>query len=93
MIDKPYQIGLMRGAIKDYQDGLMPLDTLIAKIEGLLSVIDDKALWDDVFNDFLDLEQINASSYSPDYDFEKHGRQIVQQALGEILAKTESYSR
>jgi hypothetical protein len=44
MIDKPHQVSLMLGAARDYQEGLMSLQTLIWKIEGLLNVIEDEAL-------------------------------------------------
>ena len=92
MIDKVYQVRLMRGAIEDYQNRLMSLDILVSKIEGLLSVIDDKALWDQVFDAFFDLEQVNASSCTAGYDFERYGRPVVERAIEEILAKTETYS-
>ena len=91
MIDKAYQLSLMRGAIEDYQNGLMALDVLVSKIEGLLSVIDDRALWDKVFDAFFDLEQVSASSCVAGYDYEKYGRPVVERAIKEIIAKIEPY--
>jgi hypothetical protein len=92
MIDKPHQIKLMLGAARDYQDGLMSLQTLIWKIEGLLDVIEDEALSDDLSDGLFALEEINAYTYMPGYDFEARGRSVVDRAVKEIIAKTESYS-
>ncbi|WJR76460.1 hypothetical protein [Bradyrhizobium sp. NP1] len=92
MIDKIHQIGLMRGAIEDYRNGLMSLQELVSAIDGLLSVIDDNALWNDVFEPLFEIEQVNASSYLPHYDFERYGRSTVELALEKILEKTGSYS-
>jgi len=89
MIDKVHQIGLMRGAIEDYHNGLMTLAVLVSKIDGLLSVIDDKVLWDKLFDAFCDLEQVNASSQISGYDYEQYGRPVVDRALREIIAKTD----
>jgi hypothetical protein len=91
MIDRVHQVGLMRGAIEDYQNGLMSLPILVSKIEGLLSVVDDKTLWDELFDAFFDLEQVNASSSIAGYDYEKYGRAIVERATREIMTKTELY--
>ena len=44
MIDKLYQLKLLLGAVEDYQNGLMSLQTLIWKVEGLLNIIESKEL-------------------------------------------------
>jgi hypothetical protein len=92
MIDKPHQINLMIGAARDYQDGLMSLQTLIWKIEGLLSVIDDNALSRELSDALFALEEINAYTYTADYDFESEGKSIVDRAVKEIVARIETYS-
>jgi hypothetical protein len=92
MIDKPYQIKLMLGAAKDYQEGLMSLQTLIWKIEGLANIIEDEALSDKLSDALFVLEEINAYTYMPDYDFEARGKTIVDRAINEIIDKVGSYS-
>lgn len=89
MIDKPHQINLMLGAARDYQDGLMSLQTLVWKVEGLLNVIEDDALSDELSDALSTLEEINAYSYTADYDFEAEGKSAVDRAVKEIIAKTE----
>jgi hypothetical protein len=70
MIDKSHQINLMVGAAKDYQDGLMSLQTLIWKVEGLLSIIEDDDLSAALSEALFSLEEINAYTYIAGYDFE-----------------------
>lgn len=93
MIDKPHQVGLMLGAAKDYQDGLMSLQTLIWKIEGLLNIIEDDALSDQLSGALFALEDVNAHTCMTDYDFEARGRSVVDRAVKEIIAKIEAYSQ
>lgn len=82
----------MLGAARDYQEGLMSLQTLIWKIEGLLDVIEDEALSDQLSNALFDLEYVNAHTCMAGYDFETEGRSTVDRAVNEIIAKTEPYS-
>jgi len=92
-MDVAYQISLITGAAKDYQDGLMSLHTLIHKVEGLLAVIEDDALSDKLSDAVFALEVVNAHADISGYDFEANGRSIVERAVQEIIAKTEAYSR
>jgi hypothetical protein len=89
MIDKPHQIKLLLGAAEDYQHGLMSLQTLIWKIEGLLNVIDDDILSDELSDALFTLEEINAYTYTDGYDFEVNGRSVVDRALRGIIATIE----
>jgi hypothetical protein len=80
------------GAAKDYQNGMMSLGMLISKVEGLLSVIEDDALSDKLSNALFALEEIHAYTTLGDYDFETRGRAVVDRAVNEIVARTESYA-
>jgi hypothetical protein len=92
MIDKAHQIRLLLGAIEDYQSGLMSLQALIWKTSGLLDVIDDQELNDDVDDSMTILEEINAYTHAEkDYDFASNGKPLVDRAVAEIVAKTEPY--
>lgn len=89
-MDIAYQISLITGAAKDYQDGLMSLQTLIHKVEGLLAVIEDEALSGELSDALFALEDVNAHTDMAGYDFEANGRPIVESAVREIIAKTQS---
>jgi hypothetical protein len=92
MIDRARQIHLMLGAIKDYQDGLMSLQTLIWKLEGLLNVIEDRDLSGELDDNMCLLEEINAYTYADkDYDFESEGKPLVDRTVDEIVARVEPY--
>jgi hypothetical protein len=91
-MDVAYQISLITGAAKDYQAGLMSLQTLIHQVEGLVAVIEDDALDRELSDPWFALESVNAHLHMPGYDFEAQGRSIVDRAVEEIIAKTESYS-
>ena len=92
MIDKARQVRLMLGAIEDYQADLMSLQTLIWKLNGLLDVIDDQELSDELEDNMCLLEEINAYTYADkDYNFESEGKPLVDRAVAEIVAKTEPY--
>jgi hypothetical protein len=57
-----------------------------------LSVIEDDALSDELSDALFALEEVNANTYVAGYDFEANGRSVVEQAVKEIIAKTEPYS-
>jgi hypothetical protein len=93
MIDRARQIQLMLGAVTDYQDGLVSLQTLIWKLNGLLDVIDDQELSDEVDENMCLLEEINAYTCADkDYDFVSEGKPLVDRAVAEIVAKAEPYA-
>jgi hypothetical protein len=92
MIDKSHQVKLMLGAARDYRDGLMSLQTLIWKIEGLLNIIEDDALNEELSDSLFALEEINAYTFMANYDFETRGKSVVDRAVNEIIAKTEQHS-
>jgi hypothetical protein len=93
MIDKARQVRLMLGAIEDYQADLMSLQTLIWKLNGLLNIIDDQELSDELDANMCLLEEINAYTYADkDYNFESEGKPLVDRAVVEIGAKTEPYA-
>jgi hypothetical protein len=58
----------------------------------LLDVIEDRALSSELSDALFNLEEINAYTYMADYDFEASGRSVVDRAVNEIIAKTETYS-
>jgi hypothetical protein len=90
-MDVAYQVSLITGAARDYQEGLMSLQTLIHKVEGLLAVTEERALARELSDAICDLEDVNAHAGMPDYDFEARGKLIVERAVRQIIAKTESY--
>jgi len=38
-MDKKYQMGLLLGAVRDYQNGLIPIGMLVDKVEGILNIV------------------------------------------------------
>ena len=84
------QLKLMRGAFEDYQSGLMPLGNLVRKTEGIPDIIQDQTLKDSLFDDLLALEEVHARMQIGDFDFDKHGRPVIIQAIQEILVKIEA---
>jgi hypothetical protein len=90
-MDKAHQMNLLLGAAKDYQNGLISLGNLIATIVGLLSILEDQVLSDQLFRACFTLEEINAYTFIGDYDFETKGKPIVDRAVNEIIAKVGSY--
>jgi len=86
-----HQIGLISGAATDYQNGLMPLQMLIHRIEGILAVLDGHELEDEISDALFALEDVNAHTYMPDYDFEARGKATVDRAVQEIIAKSRTY--
>jgi hypothetical protein len=91
-MDIAHQIGLIAGAAKDYQNGLMSLQTLIHRVEGILAVLDGHALEGEISDALFSLEDVNAHTYIAGYDFAANGRSIVDSAVKEIIAKSEPYS-
>jgi hypothetical protein len=91
-MDKAHQLELLSGAARDYQDGLMSLGILIQKIEGVLEVLNDRTLKDQLFSALLALEEVYARTRIGDFDYNKYGKAVVDRAVDEIISKTESYS-
>jgi hypothetical protein len=91
-MDVAYQVTLITGAATDYQDGLMSLQTLIHKVEGRVAVIEDDALERSLSDALFALESINAHTLLPGNDFDAHGKSVVDRAVKDIVAKTESHS-
>lgn len=89
---KPHQAAWMIRALKEYQDSLISLEALISNIEHSLEIIQDQDLKDSIFDALLALEEIYAHTRIGDFDFEKHGRHVVDRAVREILMKVERYS-
>lgn len=90
-MDKKYQMGLLSGAVRDYQDGLIPLGMLVGKVEGILNIIQDEMMKDRLFNAMLALEEVYARLQYKGFDFEKDGRPIVDRALKETLTQAEAF--
>jgi hypothetical protein len=90
-MDIAHQISLIEGAARDYQDGLMPLQMLVHRVEGILAILDGHAVEDEIGDALFALEDVNAHTYMPDYDFATKGRSIVDRAVEEIIAKTQKY--
>jgi len=91
-MDKAHQINLIVGAAQDYQNGLMTLGVLIQKIEGILEILNDRGLKDELFDALLVLEEVYARTRIGEFDFEKDGKAFVERAVSEIIVKAESYS-
>ena len=92
MIDKLYQLKLLLGAVEDYQNGLMSLQTLIWKVEGLLNIIESKELKRELQDPLFTLEEINAYVQVGDgYDFQSEGKPIVDRAVFEIVERARPY--
>lgn len=81
---------IIRNSIRDYQAGLIPLGELIDRIESLLDAVESQSLRKRLFDHFLALEEVFARTRVGDFDFEKYGRTVVENAIREIWNKTES---
>lgn len=82
----------MSGAARDYQDGLISLGVLIQKIEGILEMLGDRTLKDEIFGEFLALEEVYARTRAGDFDFERDGKHVVDRAAKDLISKLEYYS-
>ena len=89
-MDKKHQMGLLLGAVRDYQDGLMSLGMLINKVEGILELFQDMVVKDDFFDTLLALEEVYARVRTGDLDFERDGKPVVDRAIREMLIKVET---
>lgn len=83
-------IELIRSSIAEYQCGVINLGVLIERIETVLDVIESQSLRKRLFDHFLALEEVFARTRVGDFDFEKYGRTVVENAIREIWNKTES---
>jgi len=90
-MDRKHQMGLLLGTVRDYQNGLMPLGMLVDKVEGILDIVQDRAIKDNFFDVLLVLEEVYARIQNENFDFEKDGRPVVDRALKEMLTKTEAF--
>jgi len=90
-MDRKHQMGLLLGTVRDYQNGLMPLGMLVGKVEGILDIVQDRAIKDNFFDVLLVLEEVYARIQNENFDFEKDGRPVVDRALKEMLTKTEAF--
>lgn len=90
-MDKNHQMGLLLGAVRDYQDGLVPLGMLVDKVEGILEILQDRAIKDNFFDALLALEEVYARMRTGNFDFEKDGRPVVDRALKEMLTRAEAF--
>ncbi len=90
-MDKKHQMGLLLDAVRDYQDGLMPLGMLVDKVEGILGILQDRAIKDEFFDALLALEEIYARVQTGYFDFQTDGRPVIDRALKEMLTKGEAF--
>ena len=81
---------VVRNAILDYQAGLIPLGEFIDRIESLLDAAESQSLRKRLFDHFLALEEVFARTRVGDFDFERDGGTVVENAIREIWNKTES---
>ena len=88
-MDKKRQIGLLLDAVRDYQDGLIPLGVLVDKVEGILDTFHDRSIRDDFFDVRLALEEVYARVQSEDFDFQKYGKPVIDRALKEMQIKAD----
>ena len=91
-MDKTQQASLMQGALRDYQDGLMSLGTLVQKIEGIVEIIQDQHFKDSIFDSIIALEEVYARTRIGDFDFDKDGRLVVDRAVQHILSTVVTYT-
>ena len=88
-MDKKHQMGLLGGAIRDYQGGQMPLGVLVDKVEGVLDTFQDRAIKDNFFDARLALEEVYARMQEENFDFHRYGKPVVDRALKEMLTKAD----
>ena len=88
-MDKKRQIGLLLDAVRDYQDGLIPLGVLVDKVEDILDTFHDRSIRDNFFDVRLALEEVYARVQSEDFDFQKYGKPVIDRALKEMQIKAD----
>ena len=81
----------MRGALEDYQRGLMLLGDLVGETYGILEMIQDQVLKDGLFSDFVALDEVHARVRIGDFDFERDGGPVVDRAVQTMLSKIDSH--
>jgi hypothetical protein len=85
------QINLLLGTARDYQNDRVSLGRLINVIEGIVSIMDDRALSVLLDEERSDLEQVYAALCNGDSDFDEKDRSIVDRAVQHVIAKAETY--
>jgi hypothetical protein len=86
-MDKTYHIGLMVTAIQNYLKGTVTLGGLLHEIEEITDIVDEELFKDLIFDEFVDLHEIYAYTAIGNFDFDRRGRHVVDQALVSILDK------
>ena len=79
-------------ALKGYQEGAISLGELVSRVELSRGQSSDQMLTDYVFDALVALEEIYARTQIGDFDFEKHGRNVVDRTVCELLTKIEGSS-
>src|ERR1700743_422825 len=85
------QINLLLGTARDYQNDRLPLGRLINVIEGIGSIMNDRALSVLLDEERSDLEQVYAGLCNGDPHSGDMDRSTVDRAVRHIIAKAETY--
>jgi len=80
------QVAALNQSINDYREGLLSLNSLIQRMEGVLDVIDCDIWKDEFFPLILALEEINAVALDSGVNFARGENSVVEGLLCELEA-------
>ena len=80
------QVVVLRGLVSDYRDGVLGLNALIQRIEGIGDVLGVEAWKDAVFPIVLSMEQVNAVALDAKWALTEADKASVENSLLELEA-------
>jgi hypothetical protein len=91
-MDRAHQIGSLTGAAQEYQNGLLSLGDFLHILNGLLGVLEDQALGDQISESRYALEEIHGVVVTGYGEFDEDARTIVDRAVADIITKARAAS-
>lgn len=80
------QAGVLRQLLSDYRDGLLSLNSLVQRIEGVGAVIESDVWTDAVFPLVLSMEEINAVALDENRSLTATEKAMIDSSLLELEA-------
>lgn len=78
------QIAVLRRLISDYRDGVLSLNSLVQRIEGVGAVIESDVWTDEVFPLVLSMEEINAVALDANRSLTATEKAMIDSSLLEL---------
>lgn len=80
------QVIVLRRSVSDYREGVLDLNALIRRIEGIGDVLDIETWTDAVFPIVLSMEQVNAAALDAKMVLTEADKVSIQNSLTELEA-------